>query len=55
MTLTDVRGDPKAAASTRDFMLSDPWEGDSQWLTGANLAAGNFGTTGTGFIDDIYY
>lgn len=55
MTLTDCRGDATLPGSQRDFLLSDPWEGDSQWITGANLAAGSFGTTGTGFIDDIYY
>lgn len=55
MTLTDCRGDPKLPGSQRDFLLSDPWQGDSQWVSGTNLAAGNFGTTGTGYIDDIYY
>jgi hypothetical protein len=55
MTLTDARGDAKEAGSKREFMLSDPWEGNSQWITGADLSAGNFGTAGTGWIDDIYY
>jgi hypothetical protein len=55
MALTDARGDAKLPGSQREFLLSDPWEGDSQWITGANLAAGSFGTTGTGYIDDIYY
>jgi hypothetical protein len=55
MTLTDARGDAKQPGSKREFMLSDPWEGDSQWITGADLSAGSFGTAGSGWIDDIYY
>ncbi|MGH2947647.1 MAG: hypothetical protein ACRDPC_15585 [Solirubrobacteraceae bacterium] len=55
MVLADARGDPKKKGSEREFLLSDPWEGDSQWISGADLAAGKFGTAGTGYIDDIYY
>ena len=55
MVLTDVRGDAGDAVTVREFLLSDPWEGDSQWITGADLKAGKFGTTGSGYIDDIYY
>ena len=55
MVLTDVRGSTDDAVTAREFLLSDPWEGDSQWITGADLKAGKFGTTGSGYIDDIYY
>jgi hypothetical protein len=55
MTLTDVMGDPAKAVSQRKFLLSDPWEGTSEWISGDDLKKGRFGKAGTGYIDDIYY
>jgi hypothetical protein len=55
MTLTDIMGDPAKGVSTRKFLLSDPWEGRSEWISGADLKAGKFGKAGSGWIDDIYY
>lgn len=55
MTLTDVMGDPAKGVSTRRFLLSDPWEGRSEWIVGTDLKAGKFGKAGSGWIDDIYY
>lgn len=55
MVLTDTRGDAADAVTVREFLLSDPWEGDSQWITGDDLKKGNFGTAGSGWVDDMYY
>ena len=55
MTLTDVMGDPAKAVSQRKFLLSNPWDGSSEWISGDDLKKGNFGKAGSGYIDDIYY
>jgi hypothetical protein len=55
MVLADAKGDPKEGAFKRNILLSNPWDGKSEWLTGKMLADGNFGQAGSGWIDDIYY
>jgi hypothetical protein len=55
MVLTDCKGKPPKGGASRQFLLSDPWEGKSEWLSNDDLKNGKFGSFGKGYIDDIYY
>jgi len=55
MVFTQAKGDPPTGGGSREFLLSDPWEGTSEWLSNDDVKNGNFGTFGSGYIDDIYW
>lgn len=51
MVFTDCK---KAPDGKREFLLSDPWKGESAWITEANVLSGNLAPFGTGAIDSLY-
>jgi hypothetical protein len=55
MSLQDAKGRPPTGGPGRQFLLSDPWAGTSEWLTGDQLKAGDFGAAGNGIMDLAYY
>jgi hypothetical protein len=54
MVFTDCKGNPPKGGASATYMLSDPWKGESIWLTAAQLLAGDFGKFGQGYIDSFY-
>ena len=54
MVFTDTRKKGAVGSETREFMISNPWDGKSAWITEANVIAGNVSPFGTGAIDSLY-
>jgi hypothetical protein len=53
MSLTDARGTPPTGGGGREFLLSDPWEGTSEWKTADDLKTGNFANPA--YIAQMHY
>ena len=56
MVFTDMRTEQKGAKKVHHYLVSDPWEGTSGWMSREDLIKGNFSKIGhsQGAIDSIY-
>lgn len=54
MVFTDCKTTEAGGKKTRRFLLSDPWEGKSAWLTEDNVISGNVAPFGSGAIISMY-
>jgi hypothetical protein len=50
MLITDVRG----TGNSRQFLVTDPWSGRTQWVARADIVNGNLGGAG-GILTDYWY
>jgi len=50
MLITDVRG----TGNSRQFLVSDPWNGRTEWISRADIVNGNIGGAG-GILTDYWY
>jgi hypothetical protein len=53
MVFTDCQGQPPKGGASRKFLLSDPWEGTSEWLTSQQVINGTFGSFGSGYVASL--
>jgi hypothetical protein len=54
MVFTDCKETVVGLTKLREFLLHDPWQGTSAWITEKNVLAGNVSPYGTGAIDSLY-
>lgn len=56
MVFTDIKTEKKGRKKIYHYLVSDPWEGTSGWMTKQDLIEGNFDKIGAsqGAIDSIY-
>jgi len=56
MVFTDMRTEPKGKGTAHYYLVSDPWQGTSGWMSRKDLIEGNFDKIGAsqGAIDSIY-
>jgi hypothetical protein len=50
LLITDVRG----AGNSRQFLVTDPWNGRTEWVARADIMNGNIGGAG-GILTDYWY
>jgi hypothetical protein len=55
MVFSDCKGTPPTGGAGRSFLLSDPWEGTSEWLTDAQVTGGQLGTHGQGKVAFTFF
>ena len=53
MSFTDARGRPPHGGSGREFLLSDPWDGSSRWMTADDVKSGNFSSPA--YVAQLHY
>jgi hypothetical protein len=54
MVFTDCKETVLGLTKLREYLLHDPWQGTSAWITEKNMLAGNVSPYGTGAIDSLY-
>ncbi len=54
MVFTDCKTKTSGGKKVRYFLLSDPWEGKSAWISEENVLKGDVSPFGKGAIDSIY-
>ncbi|MFN2221211.1 MAG: hypothetical protein ACK2UH_01550, partial [Candidatus Promineifilaceae bacterium] len=56
MVFTDMRKEKKGNKTIRYYLVSDPWHGESGWMSRTDLVKGRFGLINLpqGAIDSIY-
>ena len=56
MVFTDMKEKDESGTKVKYYLVSDPWEGHSGWMSRQDLIDGKFGLIGAsqGAIDSIY-